>query len=193
MELRNIIGHRLFCEVDEKRANWKQKKYSRTLLQLYEISLFLIAGDLGSADRKACCEGIVFIFVCVVTLIIYVDAVFVWMRRCCPIMIFTSGEEVRVRSWLLRLAYDCPDVSRQSYHDDCKRVNPSVGSEHMSPASPPDERPWCGECDNFIHSNQEISYCGLLSCRWVLHHNCVRPHYLRRHPFHPIPDGFEMQ
>ena len=57
-----------------------KKKYSRTLLQLYEISLFLFAGYLGSADRKACCEGIVFIFVCVVTLIIYVDAVFVWMR-----------------------------------------------------------------------------------------------------------------
>ena len=76
--------------------------------------------------------------------------------------------------------------------------NESVGctsvreSEHAFPASPPDERPWCGECDNFIESNQELTYCGIPSCRWVLHHNCVRPHYSRRHPLQPIPDGFEM-
>ena len=76
--------------------------------------------------------------------------------------------------------------------------NESVGctsvreSEHVFPASPPDERPWCGECDNFIESNQELTYCGIPSCRWVLHHNCVRPHYSRRHSLQPIPDGFEM-
>ena len=76
--------------------------------------------------------------------------------------------------------------------------NESVGStsvresEHAFPASPPDERPWCGECDGFIESNQELRYCGIPSCRWVLHHNCVRTHYSRRHPLQPIPDGFEM-
>ena len=65
-------------------------------------------------------------------------------------------------------------------------------SEHAFPASPPDERPWCGECDGFIESSQEVWHCGIHSCRWVLHHNCVRPHYSRRHPLQPIPDGFEM-
>lgn len=180
-----------------------RKSYSFILLPYYQISFFLVEGGTEFADRMVWREVHVYIIFFVFACIIYAGLVFSWMLRCCSVILFTLGGVVIARYGLLRFRYGCQDVGHQAYHHICKLVyflrfhytflvRASVESEHVSPASPPDERPWCGECDNFIESNQEFSYCGIPSCRWVLHHNCVRPHYSRRHPFQPIPDGFEM-